>query len=84
MPKLHLELTTPCLTRLQGVVARHNAEHGTRLTLLEWLTLHLQELAIQDELTQRILELQRQAETDLNAALHAEKEMLLEQVRKEG
>lgn len=84
MPQFQIEWTVSALSRLQEVVTRYNADSGARLTVREWITLHLEEIAVQEGLSQRVLELHRQAETELNAAIRAEKERLLALVRKEG
>ncbi len=69
MPEFTLNLTQKAVTKLQALVDRHNANQGTDLTLLAWLQLHAQELAIAADLNAAVTELQRQANDDANTAL---------------
>jgi len=56
---------------LQRLTDRTNAAQKTALTVLEWLTTHLKEVAIADDLTAAIEQLRRQQETDAQASLDA-------------
>ena len=65
------ELPDACVPRLQVQVDRTNAATKGAATLLEWLALHLQEIAIADELAAAIDGLRQQGEADANVALAA-------------
>ena len=56
---------------LQRLTDRTNAAQKTALTVLEWLTTHLKEVAIADDLTAAIEQLRRQQETDAQATLES-------------
>jgi len=58
-----------CVPGLQLAVDRTNAADKTALTLLDWLALHLKELAIQDGLVAAVTQLQQQQQADAQAAL---------------
>lgn len=77
--RFELDLSAATVGRLQRLVARHNADNGTLLTLSEWIHLHVRELAVQEELVEEHGRLVRQAERDVAAALHAAKQRLLEE-----
>jgi hypothetical protein len=80
MPKFTLDLSEAALAGLQGVVARYNADNGTGLTVLDWLHLHVRELAIQDDLLAAAKTLREQAEASADAAFKAERQRLLASV----
>jgi hypothetical protein len=75
-----INLKDEAVARLQELVARYNGDNGAALTVEEWVTLHLKELAVQDELLRSAEELRRQAEETARAALIAERKRLLESV----
>ena len=77
MPTFTLALTDPAVARLQPLVARYNADLGVDLSLQDWITLHLQEIAIGPELAAKLDQLRQQSEADLTAAVIAEKARLL-------
>ena len=81
MPQFTIALTQTAVDKLQPHVQRTNENNGTSLTLQQWMTLHLQELAIADELTAAIAAIQEQqkrdAETTLNDAVRATRDELL-------
>jgi len=63
------DLPDACVPRLQVQVDRTNAANKSSSTLLQWLEIHLQEIAIADELAAAIDGLRQQGEADANAAL---------------
>lgn len=69
MPKFTTALSQATVTNLNKIVARTNENAGTALTLQQWITLHLQELAISDDLTAAITALQHQQQADAQTAL---------------
>lgn len=77
MPRFTFEITEPAVLRLQAVAARYNADNGQSLTVTEWLSLHLRELAIQDELVQSVEAIRRQKENETHAAVLAERDRLM-------
>lgn len=60
MPEFTITVTDTQLAKLQAVVVAHNANTGQTLTVQQWLDLHLQELAIADDLTAAVRTLQEQ------------------------
>jgi hypothetical protein len=77
MGKHEIELSDAAESRLALVVAQYNVATGAQLTLTQWLSLHLKELAIQREMAGVGEQLRQQAEADANAALAAERARLL-------
>ena len=77
MPTFTLALTDAAVARLQPLVARYNADFGVDLSLQDWITLHLQEIAIGPDLAAKLDQLRQQSEADLTAAVAAEKARLL-------
>ncbi len=71
MPKFTTTLTQATVDKLQQHVQRTNENAGTILTLQQWITLHLQELAITDELAAAVTALQEQQKRDAQATLDA-------------
>ena len=80
MPRFTLDISDPALAGLQALVARYNADNGTDLTALDWLHLHVKELAIQDQLLEASRTLREQADRDADAAFKAERQRLLDSV----
>ncbi|MGH9312177.1 MAG: hypothetical protein ACRD1S_03155 [Vicinamibacterales bacterium] len=72
-----ITLSQAAVDRLQLILARYNVENGATLTLVDWMQLHLREVAIQDEWSQSAETIQRQSQTDVHAAILAERERLL-------
>ena len=68
-------------TRLDVAVQRYNEDNKTALTLAEWLDLHLRELGVQQELLARVEALRKQTDDDLHAAIAAERDRLLNEVK---
>jgi hypothetical protein len=81
MPKFTIDLTAAAVAKLQAIVARHNADNGTALTVADWVLLNLKEIAIGEELGKTAESIRRQAEDDANAAtaaaIRAERDRLL-------
>ena len=84
MPKFTITVTDTQLAKLQAVVVTHNANTGQTLTIQQWLDLHLQELAIADDLTAAVRTLQEQQQQDaqatLDAAINTTRDQLLAQL----
>lgn len=81
MPDFTITLTQKAVDKLQQQVQRTNENQGTSLTLKQWMTLHLRELAITDELNAAVTglrdEQQRDAQTALEAAIRTARDQLL-------
>jgi hypothetical protein len=77
MAQFSIELPERLLPGLQAVVSRHNADNGTALTVADWLTRHVAEVAAHDELLAEQQRLTKQAQDDLEAALKAVRERLV-------
>ena len=65
------DLPDTIVPRLQRLTDRTNDTQKTALTVLDWLALHLKELAVADDLTAAVAALQQQQEADAQAALDA-------------
>lgn len=63
------DLPDACVPALQAQADRTNAANKTRLTLPDWIVLHLQEITIAPDLAAAIEQLRQQQEKDANAAL---------------
>ncbi len=74
---LTLPLSQAAQDRLQLLAAAYNEANGTALTLAQWVTLHLRELAINAEWSDSVVAIQRQLEIDAQAAVRAERERLI-------
>ena len=70
-------LSQAAVDRLTLLKTAYNAEAGTALTLTDWITLHLRELAINAEWSASVQALQRQLELDVQAAVRGERTRLL-------
>ena len=69
MPKFTIDLTDKALTGLQAQTDRYNGNTGGTLTVQQWILLHLNEMAIADDLAAAADQLRRDAERDGQAAL---------------
>ncbi len=78
MPRFTIDLTDAAVTALQEVVARYNQDNGAALTVQQWLILHVKELAIAGPLSLRAQQLRDQTQRDLDAAVAAERQRLLD------
>jgi len=77
MSTFTIDLPDRLLPGIQAVVARHNADNGSALTVEGWLTRHVAEVAAHDELLAEQQRLTKQAQDDLEAALKAVRERLV-------
>lgn len=86
MPQFTINLTQKAVDRLQAVVARTNEHEGTDYTLMEWITLHLNETAIAQELAAAVQAIQereqREAPGRLQAAIREARDALLAELQK--
>ncbi len=84
MATFTIDIPAAALARLAAVVDQSNQNAGTKLTVQEWLTLHVKEVAYVADLTAAAETLRRQAEADaqtaFDAAFRAERDRLLGQV----
>ena len=71
MPKFTIDLTDKALAGLQAQTNRYNGNTGGTLTVQQWILLHLNEMAIADDLAAAADQLRRDAERDGQAALDA-------------
>lgn len=78
MPNFTIDLPERLLPGLRAVVERHNANQGVAMTVQEWVELHVREIAVSDALAAEQQNLARQAERDLEEALKAVRERLIE------
>jgi hypothetical protein len=69
MPELILDLTPKTVARLQELVAEYNVDTDHTLTLEEWITLKLRELAIAKVLTKDADHERAQVDTNFKMAL---------------
>ena len=69
MPRFTIDLSDKAVTRLQRQVQRTNDANGTSLTLRDWLVLHVREIAIAEDLSAAVQELQAQQQRDAQAQL---------------
>lgn len=71
MPQFTITFSDAQLVKIQAVVDTFNANSGNSFTVKQWLDLHLQELAIGNELAVLIGTLQKQEEADAKTRLDA-------------
>jgi len=71
MAQFTIDLPDRLLPGIQAVVARHNADNGAALTVGDWLTRHVAEVAVQDEFLAEQGRLAAQAQEELEAALRS-------------
>lgn len=69
MPKITIDLSQAAINKLNVKVQRTNENAGTNLTLKQWLQLHAQELAIEQELATAVQAIQEQQQRDAQTAL---------------
>ncbi len=62
---------------LRRIVGQYNADNGSELTVVEWLQLHVLEIAVQDELAAEHKRLTEQAGRDVSAAVVALRDRLV-------
>ena len=63
------DLPDAVVPHLQLLADRTNATQNTTLTALDWLVLHIKELAIADQLATAVQQLQEQQQKDAQTAL---------------
>ncbi len=84
MPDFTIALSAKTVQRLQTVLQRYNDNQGTRLTIKQFLHLHLQEMAVADELahaTQTLAQqTQRDADQTLQAAVRTTRDRLIQEL----
>lgn len=78
MPSFTITLSAQAVARLQAVVDRYNANTGQTLTVRDWITLHVKEVAIADDLMAEHQRLQRKHEESLRAAVEAARKGLID------
>jgi aminoglycoside phosphotransferase (APT) family kinase protein len=81
MPEFTISVPQKAVDRLQQLVARYNDNTGSSLTLRDWLTLHLKEMAVQAEMAESASAIRRQQELEANQmyadAVKAEQDRLI-------
>lgn len=77
MPQFTINLSGQAVTRLQAIVQRYNENIGQKLTVAQWLELHVKELVVADDLAERARELERQANERLQAEIQNAREALI-------
>ena len=80
MPRFNIDLPQKAVTKLNDQVKQTNDTNGTKYTLKEWLTLHLKELAIADDLPTAIDQLHRETQDTFQAAVRAKTNQLLQEL----
>jgi hypothetical protein len=78
MATFKIDLPDRLLPGLQAFVARYNADNGAGLSVEEWLARHTAEIGAHDQLLAEQQRLTKQAQDDLDAALRAVRERLIE------
>ncbi len=78
MATFQIDVTDKHAAALATVVARYNANTGQAFTVLDWLNLHVREIAVQDELALETAALAKQAEEGLQAAIASLRTRMLE------
>jgi len=77
MPQFTIAIAEHLIPGLQTVVERYNKDTGSDLSVTAWITLHVQELAVAEQLVAEQTRLQQQSQTDLVAALTAVRDRLI-------
>ncbi len=72
-----IEIPDQLVAPLKTVVERHNANNGVALTVEDYLTLHVKEIAIADDLAAELRALTEKSQKDLQAAGEAARDLLL-------
>ena len=84
MPDFTLTLSTKAVQRLQALRQRYNDNQGASLTMKQFLHLHLQEMAVADELAQATntitQQIQHDAEQTLQAAIRTARDRLIQEL----
>jgi len=79
MARYTINLTDTTAAKLAAIVDTYNANSGTALTVTDWITLHLRELAIQSALMTYVEETRKTAEQQGLDAVAAERQRLLDE-----
>ncbi len=81
MPQFTITVSADHLARLQALVDRANADQGLALTVKDWILLNLKELALAPQIAAAAeslrLQVERDAQATLDAAVRAERDRLL-------
>lgn len=77
MPQFNITLSQRFVDQLILIVQNHNDQNGTTLTVLQWVTLHMKEVAISAQFAQRVQEIDERAKSDAVASIQAERSRLL-------
>ncbi len=80
MPSFTITLSPKAVQKLNVHVQRTNDTAGTSLTLKDWITLHLKELAIADDLSPAVDQLATETQDTLAAAVRAKRDQLLQEL----
>ncbi len=72
-----VNLSAAAEARLALLVTRYNKINNSAVTLGEWITQHIKELAVQRELAESAEGIREQVEKDTETALNAERQRLL-------
>jgi len=71
VPRFTIDITDKALAKLQTHVDRTNENQGTALTVQQWLVLHVNEIAIAQDLGAAVDGIRQQEETNARSALEA-------------
>ncbi len=77
MPDFTISISDTAAAKVAALVTRYNENNGTNFTVKEWITLHLRELAIQEELLAAVETAKQQLEKDTQTAVINERQRLL-------
>lgn len=81
MPEFTITLSQQAVNKLQAKQRRSNRDHHTKLTLEQWIVLHLCEIAIERELASAAAVIREEQQGDaqalLEAAVRAERDRLI-------
>lgn len=81
MARYVIDLPEAAALRLTAVVDRYNANMGTSLTVLDWLSLHLKEVVLAEELSQAAARIEQEEREEmarrLEGRLIAERDRLI-------
>ena len=81
MPDFTIAVPDKALPALQRTVDLYNGNNGTALSVRDWLELHALDIALQDQLAAAVdaikAQTEAQAQADFDAAIKAERERLI-------
>jgi hypothetical protein len=78
MARYTIDIPDAMAAKLQAFVQRWNEDNGRSLTVTQFLTQHVREMAVQDELAAYAQSIKRQKEDEANAAFMAERQRLMD------